>query len=334
MIPVNPMAMLLGSLLVLISLACVFALLLLAAACLIPRTRRYIGARRWRFCLLALALAAGSLPTLQLLSWQLDDWREQRALSPRLQRDEVLGDLTLPAGTQVWLERLEPLRDLSGKPLSHGLPSLQRAEFDRVPGTVLGLRVRSLELDAGRGYAALRLLEPASLDGWLCSPEEDVVFDFPFGAPFVFADWRLDSCTLAPGSEVAGVVWPDKLSVHAIEDGRWQLEPGATPVRLQGLSVRVGNLWVAGAAGELQGWQGELVEPLALGPMQYPARTRVREFRGNLLFSPLADAPARDGRHDAAVAADMSVEQNAAGQVLGVYANESVGVIDWFIMTP
>lgn len=334
MIPVNPLAMLLGSLFLLVSILCLCGLTVLLAACLHSPARRFMVARRWWFGLLAVFLAAGSLPTLEFMRWQLDHWLERRALNPRLDNEQVLGDLTLPAGTRVWLARLEPFRDLSGKPLPYGLQSLKRAEFGPAPGVLLGMQVRSLDLDAGRGLAELELMEAADLQGWACSADGSVSFNYPFGAPFTLADWRLESCTLVPGSKVAGIVWPGKVTVRAVEKGRWQLEADSTPVRISGLNVRLDNLWVDGANGQLQGWRGELAEPLELGPMQYSAKTRVRDYHGNLLFSPVADAPAHEGRLGKTIEPDLSVEQSAAGEVLGVYPNEAVGVVDWFIMVP
>lgn len=334
MIPINPLAMMLGSLFLLVSVLCLCGLLVLLVAFLLRRSRRFIAKRRWWFGLLAVFLAAGSLPTMQFIRWQLDHWLERRALSPRLETSQVLGDLTLPAGTRVWMERLEPMQDLSGKPLAYGLQSVKRVEFDREPGLVLGMRVQSLDLDAGRGLAELKLLDAAKLQGWNCSPEAAVSFTYPFGAPFVLADWHLEACTLVPGSEVAGVAWPGQVSVHAVERGRWLVEAGSTPARFQGLEIRAVNLWLDGPQGDLQDWQGELAAALELGVMQYPAGTRVRQYQGNLLFSPIADAPAQDRRSGKPVEADLSVAQSAAGEVLGIYPNKDVGVIDWFKLVP
>lgn len=117
-------------------------------------------------------------------------------------------------------------------------------------------------------------------------------------------------------------------------EGRWQLEPGDAPVRFQGLHLRLWNLWLDGPYGELQNWQGELVEPVQLGSMQYPSGTRVRSFQGNLLFSPVAEAPAVDQRGGKPLEADLSVEQTAVGEVLGTHRNGDVGVIDWIKVVP
>ena len=332
MIPINPLAMMLGSLFLLVSVICAVALTGVLVALLNQRARRFILARGWWFGLLGVFLAAGSLPTFEFVRWQLNHWLDQRALNPRLQAEQVLGDLLLPAGTQVSIERLEPLKNLSGDTLPGGLQSLQRAQFDDQPAVVHGAAVRSLELGDMSGEA--KLVEAARLDGWRCSAEAPVTFRYPSGERFNLKAWQLESCTLAPGSELAGVTWTQPIAVHAVEKGRWQLEPGDARVRFQGLNLRLWNLWLDAPYGELQDWQGELLEPVELGPMQYPATTRVRAFHGNLLFSPLVEAPAVDQRDGKPLGADLSVEQNADGEVLATHRNDDVGVIDWIKMVP
>lgn len=332
MIPINPLAMMLGSLFLLVSVICAVALTGVLVALLNQRARRFIFARGWWFGLLGVFLAAGSLPTFEFVRWQLNDWLDQRALNPRLDSEQVLGDLVLPVGTQVSIERLEPLKNLSGDTLPGGLQSLQRAQFDGEPAVVHGAAVRSLELGDTTGEA--RLVEAARLDGWLCSAEGPVTFRYPSGERFNLKAWQLESCTLAPGSQVADVTWSQPVAVHAVEKGRWQLEPGDASVRFQGLNLRIWNLWLDGPYGELQDWQGELGEPLLLGSMQYPAGTRVRAFQGNLLFSPVADAPAVDQRDGKPLEADLSVAQTADGEVLGTHRNGDVGVIDWIRIVP
>jgi len=332
MIPINPLAMMLGSLFLLVSLICVAALAALLIACLNARSRRFIRAHPWWFGLLAIFLVAGSLPTVGFLRWQAQHWLAQRALSPRLESQQVLGELVLPAGTRVWLERLEPGKHLSGEPLPHGLQSLQRAEFDGQPGLVQGAAVRRLDL--GDTLAEVSLVDDAGLGGWQCSAQAPVTFGYPAGARFAPQQWRLEGCTLAAGSQVAGILWPGPMTVHAVEKGRWQLETGNTPVRFQGLEVRLWNLWLDGPYGALLDWQAELTEPVEFGPMQYPATTRVRAFHGNLLFSPLVEAPAVDRRSGKPIEPDLSVEQDAGGEVLGTHRNGDVGVIDWIRIVP
>lgn len=332
MIPVNPLAMMLGLLLLLVSLACLVTLLVVLGACLHPRGRRFVRARPKRFMLLSLLLVIGCLPGLQYLAWEWQDWREQRALNPRLESDQVLGDLQLPAGTRIRMARLEPDTDWEGNALPYGLHSLRRAEFDEVPGQVRGVQVRRLELNDEQ--AEVELAAASRIDGWQCSAEAPVTFHYPPGAQFHFADWQLQSCTLAPGSEVAGVTWPGAMTVQAVGNGRWQLATDDTPVRLLGLPVRLWNLWLDAPYGLLQDWQAELTEPLELGPMQYPTGTRVRGFRGHLLFSPNAEAPAMDKRDGQPLKPDLSVEQSAEGDVLGIHNNLDVGVFDWFKVVP
>ncbi|WP_027908957.1 hypothetical protein [Pseudomonas sp. URMO17WK12:I4] len=332
MIPINPLAMMLGSLFLLVSLVCVAALAALLIAFLNRRSRRFIRMHPWWFGLLAVFLVAGSLPTVEFLRWEAKQWAEQRALSPRLDSEQVLGELVLPAGTRVWLERLEPGKNLSGDNLPYGLQSLKRAEFDSQPLVVQGAALRRLDL--GDRLAEAKLVDDATLGGWQCSARAPVTFGYPSGARFEIRQWQLESCTLAAGSQVAGITWPEPMIVHAVGESRWQLETTDTPVQFQGLKVRLWNLWVDGPYGQMQDWQGELAEPVQLGPMQYPANTRVRAFNGNLLFSPLSEAPATDRRDGKPVEPDISVAQRADGEVLGTHRNEDVGVVDWFKVVP
>lgn len=71
-------------------------------------------ARRWRFGILMVLLAAGSGLYVQFI---YEHWQDWRAHNPRLEHEQVLGDLVLPAGTRVHLQNLEPFNDLSGDPV-------------------------------------------------------------------------------------------------------------------------------------------------------------------------------------------------------------------------
>ncbi|OLU34863.1 hypothetical protein BVH03_01670 [Pseudomonas sp. PA15(2017)] len=332
MIPIDPLAMMLGSLSLLVSLVCVAALLALLVACLNVRSRWFIRAHPWWFGLLAVFLANGSLPAVEFLRWQASHWFEQRALSPRLDSEQALGELLLPAGTRVWLKRLEPGRSLGGKPLPHGLQSLQRAEFDRQPAVIQGATVRRLILDDT--FAEVSLVDDAQLAGWQCSAQAPVTFRYVDGARFAPEQWQLEGCTLAAGSQVAGITWPGPMTVRAVEDGRWQLETTDIPVRFQGMTLRLWNLWLDGPYGALLDWQAELTETVEFGPMQYPATTRVRALHGNLLFSPLVEAPGVERSSGKPIEPDLSVEQDAVGQVLGTHRNGDVGVVDWLKVVP
>lgn len=110
MIPVNSLAMLLGSLMLLISLACLGGLLVWLMACLHPRSRQYMSARRWRFGLLAAALLLGSLPTIQFVGLQVDDWREQRALGLRFEQEQVVRSQGVTARDRDTLSVPSPLQ--------------------------------------------------------------------------------------------------------------------------------------------------------------------------------------------------------------------------------
>lgn len=135
-------------------------------------------ARRWRFGILMVLLAAGSGLYVQFI---YEHWQDWRAHNPRLEHEQVLGDLVLPAGTRVHLQNLEPFNDLSGDPVPFGMQSLEQADFERAPGHILGMPVRRLELAQGHGCATVETLSAHDLAGWKCEPGE-VEFGFPFGA--------------------------------------------------------------------------------------------------------------------------------------------------------
>ncbi|KHL71251.1 hypothetical protein PpSQ1_27215, partial [Pseudomonas putida] len=71
-------------------------------------------ARRWRCGFLLVLPAAGRVPYIESTNSLWQDWR---AHNPRLEHEEVIGDLVLPAGTRVHLRNLEPFNDLSGDPV-------------------------------------------------------------------------------------------------------------------------------------------------------------------------------------------------------------------------
>ena len=324
MIPINPLAMIVGFLIFIFSQVLLGLLIACLLAFFIPRCRRYMLARRWRFGLMIVCPTLASVPYV----WsEVTEWRDWRAHNPRLEHEEVLGDLVLPAGTQVRLEYLEPFNDLSGNPVPYGLRSLKQANFDRTPGNVMGLRVRSLALWQGQGSATVETIAANDLQGWKCAPG-DVEFRFPFGAPFNFSEWRFYGCTLAPGSTLGGIVWTGPVKVFSTENDGWdaRAEDTDTSTSMLGMELRWLNMRLNGPYGDVLGWDGVLNREADLGPVHYPVGTEVRRYRQALLFSPPLETSALDRRTGTSIEADHSILQRVSGEVLGIRPNTQEGL--------
>lgn len=324
MIPINPLAMMIGSMIFIFSQVFLWLFLACLLAFLIPRYRRAMLARPWLFGLTFVVLAAASVPYVNIGVTQWLDWR---AHNPRLEREEVLGDLVLPAGTQVQLEDVKPFNDLSGTPRPYGIQSLKHADFERTPGNIMGIPVRWLELWQDHGSATVEILAATDLQGWRCEPGK-VEFRFPSGAHFKFSEWRLNRCTLAPGSKQGGIVWPGPVTVFSTERNSWELRAGDTPTLLLGLELSWLSMRLNKPDGDVLKWSGKLNRAVDFGPVHYPVGVEVRSYQGNLLFSPPPEIQALDRRTGTPIEADHSFVQNADGKVLDVRPNGEVGV--WF----
>lgn len=324
MIPINPLAMMIGSMIFIFSQVFLWLLIAGLLAFLIPRYRRAMLARPWLFGLTFVVLAASSVP---YVNFGVTQWLDWRAHNPRLEREEVLGDLVLPAGTQVQLEDVKPFNDLSGNPRPYGMQSLKHADFERAPGNIMGIPVRWLELWQDHGSATVEILAATDLQGWRCEPGK-VEFRFPSGAHFKFSEWRLNGCTLAPGSKQGGIVWPGPVTVFSTEGDGWELRAGDTPTHLLGLELSWLSMRLNKPDGEVTKWSGKLNRALDFGPVHYPVGVEVRSYQGNLLFSPPPEIQALDRRTGTPIEADHSVVQNAEGKFLSVRPNSEVGV--WF----
>ncbi|MEE4572779.1 hypothetical protein V2L07_08275 [Pseudomonas alliivorans] len=322
MIPIDPLAMMIGFLIFIFSQVFLGLLIVCLLAFFIPRCRRYMLARRRRFGLMIIGLTVASVPYV----WsEVTEWRDWRAHNPRLEQEEVVGDLVLPAGTQVRLEYLEPFNDLSGNPMRYGLRSLEQADFERTPGNVMGLRVRRLELWQDHGSAKIETTTVNDLQGWKCAPGE-VEFHFPFGAPFNFSEWHFYGCTLAPGSTLGGIVWAGPVKVFSTQNKEWEASTGDTSSSLLGMELRWLSMRLNRPYGDVLGWDGVLNRETDFGPVHYPVGTQVRRYRQALLFSPPFEASALDRRTGTSVDADHSVLQRVSGEVLGIRLNTQEGL--------
>jgi len=321
MIPVDMPVMLLGYMIYIFSEVFLWLFIVGLIALLVPRSRRFMVARRWRFGLLLMLLAVGSVPYIES-SYRL--WQDWRAHNPRLEHEEVLGDLVLPAGTRVHLQDLEPFNDLSGDPVPYGMQSLDHADFDRTPSHIMGMPVRRLKLAQGHGFATVETLSAHDLAGWKCEPGE-IEFDFPFGAHFKFSEWKMSRCTLAPGTELGGIVWPGPVRVSSNTTG-WLAESEESPVKVLGIEMRSLIMFLDRPYGEGRWWQGHANQPFDFGPIHYPADIQVSLDQGQMLFSLPPDAQAQDRRTGAPIEGGQTVVQSMAGQVLRIRTNRSMGV--------
>lgn len=319
MIPIDVPFMVLGYMLAVFSDVFLVLLIACAFAWLIPRSRNYLRARPIRVGLLMVGLAIGSLPSV---SFSYRHWQDWRAQNPRLQQEEVLGDLVLPAGTRVHLRQVEPMNDLAGKPIVHGLPSLDQAEFTRTPGLVKGLRVRSLKLSDFT--ATLDTLDAHTLESWQCAPGT-VEYDFPSGAQFNFAQCRLRECWLAPGASLGGIVWPGPVRVFATESG-WEARSEDTIVTVHGLPLRWLSLRISQPYAKAGTWTGHLTEPADFGTVHYPQGIPVRRQGDQLWFSLPEDEQAEDRRTGTLIDGGHTVVQGLDGAMIGVETNDALGI--------
>ncbi|MBF8660753.1 hypothetical protein [Pseudomonas putida] len=314
MILVDMPRMLLGFMIYLFSQVLLWLLIAGLLALLIPRSRRYLAARRWRFAVLMVLLAVGSVPYVESSYRQWQDWR---AHHPRLEQQVVLGELVLPAGTLVDLANLQPYNDLSGNPVPYGLESIRRADFDRAPGTIKGLQVRSLQL--WDGSATIETLNAQAVDGWRCEPGM-IEYHFPFEARFTLSAWRLYRCVLTPGIPVGGIDWPGAVTLVDGPDG-WEVRSDEQPVRLQGIELRSMTLSLDRPDGQASDWRGYANQPFDYGPMHYPADIRVSRQQDRMLFSLPPSAQARNVPGATTIEGGQTVVQSLSGEVLAIRDN-------------
>ena len=317
MIPVDMPLMVLGYMIYMYSEVFLWLFVAGLIAMLIPRSRRYILARRWKLGILMVLLAAGSAPYVQV-TFEL--WQYWRAHHPRLDVQQMVGDLVLPVGTQVDLAILKPFDDLSGDPIPYGLQSIRRADFDRTPGIIKGLQVRSLEL--WDGSATVETLTANDLEGWHCEPGK-VEYIFPSGARFKFSEWRLSNCMLAPGTQLGGIVWPGPVRVFSTAPD-WEARSENVPV--MGMELRWMSMRLNRPYGEARAWSGTSNHAFDFGPVHYPADTLVRRNEERMQFSLPLGVQARDQRTGAPIEGGQTVIQSMAGDVLEARSNQSMGI--------
>ncbi|MBX9913030.1 MAG: hypothetical protein K2Y25_03940 [Pseudomonadaceae bacterium] len=335
MIPVPPLELfIVVGLLYLLSMAAGAGLLLMLLGLFFRRSRQHLGRYRKSYIglslLLLILLLPGVLLKLESLSSIAAHLAHREALNPRLEQALQLGELRLPAGSQVKLGTLEPL-DWQDQPQPYGLASVLYAELSQ-PIVVLGLSVDAIDASPHSFESKLRLSGQQSVADWPCAAGSWVTFKRTVEARLQPSQWQFKQCTLAPHSEVAGVSWPADGRVYIDESG-WELSNEQTiepPLSFLGLQLRELRMKLDQAR-QLSRWEGELGAPLRLGDWDYPSGTAVRwQDVDTWLFSPTADGRARNQKTGATVTAGHSIQQrHRDGTTLGVFANATVGVIDW-----
>ncbi|MCU9951035.1 hypothetical protein [Pseudomonas sp. PDM13] len=327
----DPTFILIFGIAVLLAVLSVPGLLGLGLALALPRSRRHVLARPWRYGVLGVLLLGfavlGVLMLCEERRMEAEMQAEHDALNPRLERDLQLGELVFPAGSQVRLDTFEPL-DWQDQPRPHGLESLIEAWLPQ-PQPVLGLEVDALELPLHHYFSRLRLARDSQVDGWPCAGNDWVEYRREVEERLQPSRWHFDRCPLVPGSRLLGVDWPLGSQVYRTGPG-WTLRVSnsAGPQALEGMSLLELSL-VLDADRALQRWDGRLAEPHALGDWDYPAGTRVRHLDDQrLLLSPTRDAPARNRVDGEQVDFGRSIVQARDGRELGRESNERMGVID------
>lgn len=291
----------------------IFLWLMLTAvvALMVRRSNRYILARSGRFAALLALLVVASVPYGLSHS---EEWQTWRAQNPRLERETVLGELVLPAGTQAHIERIEPIPSTPGLPIPWGMDSLDKASFAPDPLIIKGMSVHSLKLSDTR--AQLHTSSGQTVDGWRCEPGI-VEFHVPTGAKFKPSQWTLDRCVLAAGTRLGGIVWPGPVTLIAGAQW-WVARDEERSVDVLGLRLHSLSMRGTRPYGQPQAWSGVLDRPGEFGPMRYPAGTQLMHRAGELAFYLPNDLQARDTRSGQVVAGGHTVVQAADGQVLKV----------------
>jgi len=350
-----------------VSLVCLATLLTwVILLCVNSEARARVRARP-RFSLVSMGLltAAGAVfPAGHAARWI--EAREAAAVEARhtmvLTQAATVDGLSLPAGTQ--LRVLEPGR----------LDTFQQARF-AAPVAVAGVPVlrltRYLEETDAHGWrvtgVSARLAADATIARWHCAASHQI----ELRSTAANGGLQFSSCHLAAGNPTppqaietppvntratagarAGVAAGQRATLPSgtwvsLRDGTalasdparasgWLLHTdGSEAVDVVGLPLHKADLRLD-LSRRLTSFEGALARELVLGPMTYPAGTRVASATpalhgaqpGDLVFSPARgrSAQRRDG---APVTAGHSVLQSPTGNVRAVLANRAAGVLDF-----
>lgn len=335
MIPASPLGILLGSLLLCLSYGCIGGVLCLFGGLCIPNARRFMHRYWLRFTMLGIAMALGSLPLIKIVSGAVArtqaEERFERLRDIDLERDEVVGEIRLPAGSRLRLAR--PEVDPSDEHLPYGLASIEDVQFNP-SSRVRGLLATRLELDESfwpgdtlSVQGRLFLAEDQQVDGWPCAASEPVSFEY-FPSQRLHPDrWLLSECLLQGSRRIGGVFWPMGTRLSRLEDG-WELQSMGHRGALEHAGLHLERLRMAfDADRSIRGWSGNLSQPAVLGGIRYPEGSNVESPRlGYLLVSSDMAVELQTGR---ALKAGQHVLHGAAGEVLDVYSPEQMTRFDW-----
>ncbi|CAM3591688.1 SAF domain-containing protein [Bordetella sputigena] len=323
-----------------VSLVCLATLLTwIAVLCTnrLARLRLRARPRMNAVAMLALAVIGGIFPARLALHW-LDGRQaaaEEAAHTMILDGPRPLGGVDMPAGTRLLVR-------VAGQP-----DTFEAARFPR-PVPVAGIPViglqRYLAKSGSREYRATgasgTLPVDETADGWRCTRGHKVEFK-----PAEDGTLRFSSCHLAAGNQLDGKSLPAGTWVALRQGARpasdfqhvdgWLLRTdGSEASMIAGMPLLKADLRLDRAR-KLVWFEGSLAQEYVLGPMTYPAGTRVATAGaavagakpGDLVFSPSRGRSAgRDDGDD--VPSGKSVLQAPDGTVRGVMSNRAAGVLD------
>ncbi|MFJ1301002.1 hypothetical protein ACILG0_13630 [Pseudomonadota bacterium AL_CKDN230030165-1A_HGKHYDSX7] len=301
---------------------------------------------RWGLCMSVLAVLAAFDVWVYagLREIERDIAQRQAAKHFVLGEAMTLGGIGLPVGTRLELDQAD-------EPATFVRAELPDAVTIAGVSTTLVLRQVQREYDdayAVRRVAAERVTLVGSgaqaAEGWRCDATAGIEFNAgPDEAPAglyqcqLAAGNLLDGRELPAGARLLATGGTRYVDGYRAED-RWRVDLSTgSAIELRGLLIDGPSIYLDASPGLVRIESGELVCPLDLGGIAYPAGTRVRSAgRDGMdarawVFSPREDAPARrDGQDD--VTAGTSVVQRPDGEVLALRRNEEVGVFDFMTL--
>ncbi|ANN68762.1 hypothetical protein [Bordetella bronchialis] len=323
-----------------VSLVCLATLLTwIAVLCTnrLARMRLRARPRSNAVAMLALAVLGGIFPVRLALRW-MDGHQaaaDKAAHTVVLDGPRTLGGIDMPAGTRL-LVRLEDRPD-----------TFEAAHFPG-PVPVGGIPVVSLERYLAKsGVQQFRatgasgtLPGDEAADGWRCARGHKVEFK-----PDEDGRLRFSSCHLAAGNTVGGQSLPAGTWVALRHGARpasdfqhvdgWLLRTdGSDPSMVAGMPLLKADLRLDRQR-KLVWFEGSLASEYDLGPMTYPAGTRVATAGaavagakpGDMVFSPSRGRSASRNDGDD-VPSGQSVLQAPDGTVRAVMSNRAAGVLD------
>ncbi|MGY6271756.1 hypothetical protein ACXIUT_18855 [Achromobacter denitrificans] len=343
---------------ILLSLGFLSGLLLLGWALAVAASA---GARRavrkhWKMSAMVFVLLAAPFAFyawVQAVIWQVERESARRvaARNVTLPSPATVGGIAMPAGTRLKLQdegQLETYVEAEfPQPVAmYGLQasSARRyldTDYDQDTYAVLGRRPRTVIVRGAGSQAVL---------GWQCDAAQDIEFEvardgamMELGKCVLGAGNRIASLDIAPGSVLygsSGTVYTD----GSRDPDRWRIEvKDPVAVSIFGLPLSDPRIYLDEGRRLLRVSDAELACPARFGGMSYAAGTRVKSVRrgrgddrepypGVLVLSPWnGQAATRAGQAD--VPEGMSVMQRLDGEVVGIVANETVGVFRYATFT-